>query len=330
MRTLILMLFLAIGANAAHAQNVVLTDDFNDNVIDPMWTVDFNPLQFWNVNESGGYFNYLGLTTPFGAADERFALSADLPTPLTTFQVDANFLWDDQVGFLPGENVELFVVTMYDATNSPLAQFRFNDDSSTDAGAFEFQGNTTDVIPGIPAGSDGSFSLKRDLANEIHYSMDVTNGPSVSGSVGILAGDVHRVEFYVSHTSGGGPIGPFLGILRLDNFTVLDGPTNLGFELTASNFVAGGLAQLDVARATPGSLVMLGYSLAGGGPTMTPFGLADLSPPIRTLPPLTADAGGSASMSSTLPPNSAGLNIWLQAYDVTGGRFSNGLLEVVQ
>jgi hypothetical protein len=330
MRTLILMLFLAFGANAAQAQNVVLTDDFNDNLIDPMWTIDFDPLHFWNVNESGGHFNYLGLTTPFGATDERFALSADFLTPLTTFQIDANFLWYDQVGFAPGENVELFVVTMYDDTNSPLAQFRFNDDSFTDGGAFEFVGNTTNVITGIPFNSDGSFSLKRDIANEIHYTMDVTNGPSVSGSVGVLTGDIHRVELYVSHTAAGGPIGPFLGVLRLDNFTVLDAPTDLDFELIASNFVAGGLAQLDVARATPGGLVMLGYSLAGGGPTMTPFGLADLSPPIRTLPPLNADAGGSANMSSSLPPTTAGLNIWLQAYDVTGAQFSNGLLEVVQ
>ncbi|MDP7061355.1 MAG: hypothetical protein QF489_00280 [Planctomycetota bacterium] len=330
MRSFLLLLSLAFGASAAQAQNVVLSDDFNDGVIDPMWTVTFNPLMFWDVSENGGSFNYWGLTTPFGATDERFALSADLVPPLSTFQVDANFQWDDQVGFLPGENVELFVIVFYDATNTPLAGFRFNDDSFTDAGAFQFIGNSTDSIPGIPAGSDGSISLKRDAAGEIHYTMDVTGGPSASGSVGVLSGDVHRVEFYVSHTAAGGPFGPFLGKLQLDNFTVLDGPTGLGFEMTASNFVAGGLAQLDVARATPGGLVMLGYSLAGNGPTMTPFGLADLSAPIQTLPSLTADAGGSASLNSALPANSAGLNVWLQAYDVAAAEFSNGLHEIVQ
>lgn len=102
-----------------------------------------------------------------------------------------------------------------------------------------------------------------------------------------------------------------------------------GFRLEAVNLVAGQTVTLSVSNATPGSAILFGYSLTGGGPTNTPFGQAALSPPIRRLPPVTSDAAGNASYSRSIPAGASGLNVWIQAYDFSGAQFSNGLAETI-
>jgi hypothetical protein len=87
---------------------------------------------------------------------------------------------------------------------------------------------------------------------------------------------------------------------------------------------------LNASNATPGSAVLFAYSVAGGGPTNTPFGQALLSQPIRQLPPVNADGSGNASYSRNLPAGTSGLNIWIQAYDFSSASFSNGLAETIQ
>ena len=41
------------------AQSPVWSDDFNDGVLDPMWTPAFNPLTFWQCGEFGGTYNFI-------------------------------------------------------------------------------------------------------------------------------------------------------------------------------------------------------------------------------------------------------------------------------
>lgn len=103
-----------------------------------------------------------------------------------------------------------------------------------------------------------------------------------------------------------------------------------GLNLAANNMVAGQVATLNVTGATPGGGVLLAYSLTGGGPTVTPYGPAALSQPIKQLPSQNADGAGNASYSQMLPAGAVGLAVWLQAYDLTAAVFSNGVATTIQ
>jgi hypothetical protein len=331
MRNLLILVSLCLCTSLASAQNVALADDFNDSQIDPMWTVSFDPLQFWDVSESGTAFHFTSLTAPFGALDERFALSADIPGTLPGgFQLDMGFSWNDQPGFNPGENIEVFVVRLMDAQGVDLATFTMNDQSAVDAGDFIFEGASATTIAAIPANSDATFSLVRDSNMDLSFTLAVTNGPTSSGSLGNLGGTVARVEFYVSQTQLCGPCGPWLGQLHVDDLKIYDGPLTNGPSLSTPGLVAGSVSQLNLSGATANSPVVFAYSTTGSGPTMTPYGLVDLSAPIRSLPTVVANANGDAQFSSGIPAGASGLTIWLQAYDLTAGALSNGLMEVIQ
>lgn len=81
-----------------------------------------------------------------------------------------------------------------------------------------------------------------------------------------------------------------------------------------------------IVDASPNATVMLGYSIAGGGPFSSPFGLALLTPPISVLATLQADATGHIDLAVTVPAAALGLSVWFQALDVSASVFSNGAL----
>ncbi|KAA3610821.1 MAG: hypothetical protein DWQ01_07895 [Planctomycetota bacterium] len=98
------------------------------------------------------------------------------------------------------------------------------------------------------------------------------------------------------------------------------------------NLVAGSVATLDIINATPGSTVLIGYSVTGAGPTTTPFGDVAMSPPILQLPPQTADVNGEVHLPVGVPISALGLTLYTQAGELSGGGaiLSNALAEVVQ
>jgi len=75
-----------------------------------------------------------------------------------------------------------------------------------------------------------------------------------------------------------------------------------------------------------GSVLIVGYSFAGMGPTTTPFGVVDLSPPIFQLPAESVDSNGETSRNYLIPAGAAGRTIYVQAVNVVGpgtGKVSN-------
>ena len=100
-------------------------------------------------------------------------------------------------------------------------------------------------------------------------------------------------------------------------------------SLTGTAFVAGQAASLSVAGSTAFGPTAIAFSVAGGGPTSTPYGVADLSAPIRVLTVLTADLSGDAVFNFVVPAGASGGQIWLQALDLTAGRLSNGLYRPI-
>lgn len=65
-----------------------------------------------------------------------------------------------------------------------------------------------------------------------------------------------------------------------------------------------------------GRTILLGYSLAGAGPTSIDMGTLALSPPFTQLPPLVADASGNASMTVNLPAGLAGTTVHLHGAEL--------------
>jgi len=96
-----------------------------------------------------------------------------------------------------------------------------------------------------------------------------------------------------------------------------------------SGLAGGGTATLTISGVTPGGVVIIGYSLAGAGPTMTPFGLVDISAPISQLPSLLGSASGVASMSTGVPGRASGFTLYTQGADVTSATLSNSLAEPI-
>ncbi|MDP6963161.1 MAG: M12 family metallo-peptidase [Planctomycetota bacterium] len=86
---------------------------------------------------------------------------------------------------------------------------------------------------------------------------------------------------------------------------------------------------ISVDNATPSDTIYLVYSLAGGGPTTTPYGVAYLSNPIKVLTSRTTNSSGFSSYAVLPPAFASGVSIWIQAYDVSSSTFSNSVYKYV-
>jgi hypothetical protein len=116
---------------------------------------------------------------------------------------------------------------------------------------------------------------------------------------------------------------------RIDDVKILT--TNPIYSITG--LAANQTATFSVTGAAAGNAIVMGYSLAGGGPIPTAYGNVNLSDPIVILSVLTADGAGQASYSAVVPPGTTGLVVHSQAAEVhVDGSLdlSNSLVKTVQ
>ncbi len=99
--------------------------------------------------------------------------------------------------------------------------------------------------------------------------------------------------------------------------------------LTVTNLVAGQNAHVQVSNATPFGLVRSGYSLLGGGPTMTAYGPLFLTPPYTELPAVWADAFGTSNYFGNVPAGTTGITVWMHAMDMGSLTFTNPYMGVI-
>jgi len=148
-------------------------------------------------------------------------------------------------------------------------------------------------------------------------SMDLTGTPvDTSGDFYLMFGQEDNFPY------------DYLDGIGIDDISV-DSPGPPPLTYAVSGLVGGGTATLTVSGATASGSVLIGYSLTGAGPTMTPFGLVDMSMPITQLPTLTASASGVASMTTGVPSRASGITVYTQAADLTTSALTNSLAEVV-
>ena len=77
--------------------------------------------------------------------------------------------------------------------------------------------------------------------------------------------------------------------------------------------VTGQYASFNISQAGSNLPVIIGYSLTGAGPTNTPYGIVDMSQPIRILASLQSDASGNVSFSPLVPLGASGITLYTQA-----------------
>ncbi|MCP4093234.1 MAG: hypothetical protein GY747_07275 [Planctomycetes bacterium] len=108
-----------------------------------------------------------------------------------------------------------------------------------------------------------------------------------------------------------------------DIATYLQGQEDFRPTLAVSNLTGGSLATLDVTGAKSGDTVYFAYSLAGAGPTSTPWGFSlDLGTPYSQIGSRSALADGTASLSTPVPGAATGLHVWVQAVVRHGNQLS--------
>ena len=88
-----------------------------------------------------------------------------------------------------------------------------------------------------------------------------------------------------------------------------------GPRLIMPPLLEGTLADFSLVSCEPDSLAVLAYSIAGGGPTTSPYGILGLSMPIKQLPGLYADTNGQATWSVTIPFGLVGLVVYVQGLE---------------
>ena len=80
---------------------------------------------------------------------------------------------------------------------------------------------------------------------------------------------------------------------------------------------------------SPNNDVYFLYSLTGPGPSVTSYGTALLSFPIKVLIQRTTTNTGTASWYGVVPISASGRQIWLQALDASSLTWSNGVYQLI-
>lgn len=106
--------------------------------------------------------------------------------------------------------------------------------------------------------------------------------------------------------------------------------TIAGPQVVVRNLVGGEEAVINLVGGTAGGAQLVAYSLAGPGPTASPWGSLDLSQPIYPLATQTADGFGTSSWQVAIPAGAVGRNVWLQGYDVDSAVLTAGIFRQVQ
>ncbi|MGB0952645.1 MAG: CotH kinase family protein [Planctomycetota bacterium] len=131
-------------------------------------------------------------------------------------------------------------------------------------------------------------------------------------------------------------VGPYDGNLQLGESLYLwnrEGAlvtsNSNSFVLFASEMEEGGDLVMSLAGASSQATAYIAWSIRGSGPTQTPWGVFSLSQPITAFPALSTTSAGTASLSLAVPSGSFGMQLWLQALDLSTGSISNGVTRTV-
>lgn len=238
-----------------------------------------------------------------------------------------------------GLNGEAFLYS--GATGALLLHFRGYDPDEVFGVEVDDAGDTNgDGVGDLVIGSDAYYDPNGITGYARIYSGDDgrllqdmrAGGPTARLGVGVAGlGDVNA-DGLADVAVGAGDVATAAGI-KAGRVYVFSGDRQ-GLLLEVVSLVAGQTASLRLSGCDPSSRALFAWSLEGPGPSASPFGPVDLSPPIQQLPPIPCDAQGVAlATAGVLPLQAQGVPVWVQAAELTaggGGELSLGLPLRVQ
>jgi len=315
-----LLLFTGLTASLG-AQQPLLADDFEDDVIGAEWSIGLTLGALVFVEETGGSLRATGSLLTQGPSGSYF-LSQQILPHAGAFQLDVPLDWnaDPFAGVLSTSSVFVRLVA---GDQTTIAAWELNDSSQSGGGDLEFGGTVqAQTIPNLPIDGEGLVRLRRSAAGELSFSYSGPLGPE-TGTLGFDARPVTGVEISFGHSGFGSP--PFTEI-ALQSLTLEDTLTPF---LVTSELQAGLPGTLTMLDATPFLPVAFAYSVTGAGPTPTIFGDLALSSPIRALPPVFSDLSGMAQASLPIPFQASGRQVWFHGIDIVTGELSNPVTTTV-
>ena len=155
-----------------------------------------------------------------------------------------------------------------------------------------------------------------------HISPGATIGSSFA-----LSDKGATVLYTSTYLNLGGPQG--VGANQYKGAIYMQELANGGPDLSIDGLLAGSAASLSITGASPGTAVLLAFSVIGQGPLPSYWGLIDLSPPLITMT-FTADAAGSVSESLPLPPGLLGWPVFAKGLDLTANEATTTFFGVIQ
>lgn len=304
-----LLLGTSAAAQTQQPPYTAVFDDFEDGTIGSEWTVGLTLGALIHVEEENGAFMMSRTFSPLAGA----------------FQLDVPLRWSpdptDPVGGTSSMAVEL-----YDQHEQVITSWTLEDANPSGAGELQVVGPTiAHLIPLQSLQGEGFMRIHRSTTGTLRFTYLGDAGPR-TGMLGIVPAEVAGVRITFRHTGSIFLASPFTA-LELDSILLTNAITPL---LEVGDLVAGRSGTLALYDATPLQVSGFAYSLTGAGPSLTPYGLADLSRPVTVLPPVVADASGQASITLALPAQASGRDIWIQGLDFGTGTLTQGVHRTIQ
>ncbi len=287
------------------AQAPVWEDDFNDGVVDPMWTVAFNGLVFWNTGEFGGTYNFALGASPFGTFAEEFSLTSAVPSQAGALTFKSSLDWMENTT----DSTLDVRYDLLDGSGNLVARIQLADvvQAVSVGGDMVFEaGGVSGSIP-IPENSSADVEISRDAAGMWSWAMSGAAG-SGSGSLGVDTTSVESVKMYVFAIAHGFSFPPLPqhGEAHIDFVELHAGPT--GPSLAVAGTCPGQMTASVSGMTANGPVV---FARGGIGSTLVPNGAcAGLSVPVsgaQQLAALSADANGDASLTANAPAAACGV-----------------------
>jgi hypothetical protein len=180
------------------AASIVVNDDFNDNLLDSAWSINFDNATWWTYIESGTTLRVTDIATT-GAGWTSVNLTQYF-TPLSDFNIDFDFSWDSEEDNGAMQNV---LVQAYDQNGSKIAEAGYSDGWFVSGGAQYgmIGGSIVDTGPdSMPYSGSASININR-TADAIEILWD--GASLLSGTEGALLDRVDLVfSYYVYNESG--------------------------------------------------------------------------------------------------------------------------------
>ena len=329
MRKFLLASLFILFAPPLVAQTVIFEDHFDNNIVADGWTHNYSPWMLWHFDEANSFYEVTDFGSTFGGTNEENALVRGFAPVSGAFVFESDFNWKDNY-WVPLGFSHLRYSLNLSAGSTDIVSIELTDLDYSHGGDFSISagGATTVIATAMPATGNASISVARDALNVIHYSITL-NGTLYSGSLGSDATAIDSAKLLIIHSSQGGPGRDMLAETYTDFVRLSDGGGSTP-TLTISNAVAGQTMDIDVTYASASSRVGLGYSLAGGGPTQTSYGVVPLTPPFNMYPMKNSDANGNVSWQQAIPSAAVGVSAWFVAYDFSTQLFTNGVAIVTQ